>query len=113
MQPKAVSRTDGNILDSVDRDNNSNNAAVSLLFSLTKQESRYSPLISMIIFCPQDSHLYECAADNMTPKPVRPPPRPPAPPSVTSTKAAAVAGQAVCYLNSNTKTTVKVNDSLK
>lgn len=40
VQPKAVSSTDGNILDSVDRDNNSNNAAVSLLFSFTKQESR-------------------------------------------------------------------------
>lgn len=66
----------------------------------------------MIVFCPQDSHLYECPADTVRPKPVRPPPRPPVPPSVTSTKAAAGAEAAVCYLNSNTKTTVEVNDNL-
>lgn len=40
VQPKAVSSTSVDILNSVDRDNNSNNAAVSLLFSLTKQEPR-------------------------------------------------------------------------
>lgn len=48
----------------------------------------------------------------MRPKPIRPPPRPPVPPSVTSIKAAAGAGEAVCYPNSNTKTAVEVNDNL-
>lgn len=103
-QLKALSSTNSNILESAEEANSTSNAPVSFLPYLTKSESRHSALIAMIVLFLQVSHYYECPADSTRPKPLRPPPKSP---SLASTKSA------VFHLNSNTATTLEVNDNLK
>lgn len=106
MHLKPLPSTNSNVLGSAEAADSTSNGQVSFLVYLTMSESWCCVFITTIVLFLQVLHYYECPANSTHPKPVRPPPKPPANPTLTSNKST------VCPLNSDTGTSLEVNDLL-